>query len=910
MIIGAGAGIESFREMGGGFLSREIKHKDDGVGGLGGVRQSSSSRLSARIQGWFSSPSAEQTVAKTQSRIQVKEQFFGLLAKTEGGKAAERALSACRLPSDFAQNDRPLTNRIVKQILDSAQEYRLQVTTSNENLLGRELKGLEGPENRDLRAAISREVKNNAEFGSKAFSADLIGMMREKAEIDHSVTRQKQCEEQFPNVSKLIAQAPSGSRFESVERDATKLTQGLRGVVFGMHDSSKTGAPLGHALKLLDTAAGLLGRQAWNQTSLVALSKELANCREDIEAASHELERISSDVLESSNKLAGDDLQAKAGETFRLCKALQNDLNHQIGKLEAKSTYVDEMRLTDPLTDRSIKHSNLLAGYACTALLDDLQTDAKLTGEQKLGLAIVSDRWSDKLLALKGEYDRSSNLDVLQPIAAGSKANKANHPIVSGKREVSLSLRSMLEEAGISEKTLKSLFSKDSTGRADRLALSRIDTWQPVSRDMVVMRDGVMRVYKSEITPAQHVHASLGVTDGKGGVGGVSAGVKDSQDHARNLKVSRLVDPQGQVMSTVIGHGVLDMWEVKGDQARSRANNQGAKEVLELALSSNDRLRAGLLAQGAGAAPPRLVHVSVNLISPDTAREWIPTESARDYKERTYTFNQFKAFDANSGPGQTLRVFDPTNPKAEPGTAKVDVDTITFSFGINAIATGWKQNLMDVWSNVHAHNTSNMIKLVGDLGDGSFGSRGTRPGGSVGEVYDRLEVMREDDAANPADRARAADVMAQLRGQTDLVRSMFTEETFKQGNGDTAKMGREVLVLQGLAEQGLETLKATDLAGTSSKGCKSDKDRGGVTDVDLKSKLILRDLGGELVPDERLVGDDQGVYYTVSASSGQLENQRWNTGMAGSKEAGHLKDRLPDPEVRQFLSGLGAFAKA
>ena len=63
-------------------------------------------------------------------------------------------------------------------------------------------------------------------------------------------------------------------------------------------------------------------------------------------------------------------------------------------------------------------------------------------------------------------------------------------------------------------------------------------------------------------------------------------------------------------------------------------------------------------------------------------------------------------------------------------------------------------------------------------------------------------------------------------------------------------------------------------------------------------------------PDETLQGDDQGVYYTVSSSSGQLENQRWNTGLSGSKEAGHLKARLPDPEVRQFLCGLGKFAKA
>jgi phosphatidylinositol-4,5-bisphosphate 4-phosphatase len=234
-----------------------------------------------------------------------------------------------------------------------------------------------------------------------------------------------------------------------------------------------------------------------------------------------------------------------------------------------------------------------------------------------------------------------------------------------------------------------------------------------------------------------------------------------------------------------------------------------------------------------------------------------------------------------------------------------------FSFGINALATSGLGTLMRTWnSDVTRHNTENMVKLIGDLGEGAFGARGARPGGFIGEVYDRLETYAEDDNVDQADRNRARAQMAQLRGQTDVVRQMFTEETFKQGHGDTAKMGREILVLQGLAEQCLQSLNAKDLAGTMSKGCKSDKDRGGVTDVEVKSKLILRDMGGDMNPDEALQGDDQGVYYVVAASSGQLENQRWNTGLPGSKEAGHLKDRLPDPQVRSYLSGLGKFAKA
>ncbi len=132
----------------------------------------------------------------------------------------------------------------------------------------------------------------------------------------------------------------------------------------------------------------------------------------------------------------------------------------------------------------------------------------------------------------------------------------------------------------------------------------------------------------------------------------------------------------------------------------------------------------------------------------------------------------------------------------------------------------------------------NMIKLIGDLGKGSFGAVGALPGGFIGEVHDRLQNLQNVQQAPAVTRQKATTLMAQLRGQTDLVRSMFTQDAFRTGKGDTAKMGREILVLQGLAEQGLELLGARDLAGTISKGCKSDKDRGGVMDVELKSKLI------------------------------------------------------------------------
>src|SRR5262249_12102038 len=152
----------------------------------------------------------------------------------------------------------------------------------------------------------------------------------------------------------------------------------------------------------------------------------------------------------------------------------------------------------------------------------------------------------------------------------------------------------------------------------------------------------------------------------------------------------------------------------------------------------------------------------------------------------------------------------------------VDVDVISFSFGINPLATGKMPDFMGGWASVYDHNKGMMEKFVGDLGEGEFGARGSKHGGFIGSVFDRLD---------PNDQQRA-ELRGKLQEQTDLVRAMFTEESFKRGNGDPAKMSRHILALQSLAEETLSLLNVTDQAATMSKGCKSDKDRGGVTDVE------------------------------------------------------------------------------
>ncbi|MGN6580360.1 MAG: inositol phosphate phosphatase SopB [Bordetella sp.] len=922
-------GIEGFRQIGTGMLDmdREVKRDVN----HGGVRQSSSSRLSARIQGFFKSPAAPMQQLQHVSRAGVKREFYDLLVKTEGREGAQRAMRAVvgNGLGNWLTNDRPLTTRTVSLVLDKAQEYRMGCVKHNEKQLDDVIKNsrLNEPGLRDARAEVARAIKSDPRYGSEKLSQGNIDDLVDQALEKYESTRAGECEKRFPGLSGLVKQPGSG--FDKVDLEPKSLLGGIA-VTFGAKEPVVT-----KGLAAMQETTALLGQSAWNQTDLKNLGQQLTDKRAEVDGLINQA--IERDIVLGDRIIALDtqiatleqqldtlprndpgrdglinqidaakEEKASLIPTRNLLLAMEEDLHHQLGLIDSKIAYVDELRLNDPLSDRSVKHSNLVWANAGNVLLDRLDKaiedgDVQLDGAQRLALQKARLDWQDKIGEVGRTYQDSENGD-LQSISGNKK--ETNHPIVQGKQDIQNQLRSLLEGVGVPRDALQDLLSDKSWKQAEPKALSTMETWQPVSRDMVVMRDGVMRTYKSEITPGHLIDPRLGVVDPNGRVGGTSAGVTDSLDHARNLKVSKLIGTDGQPMTTMIGHGVLDMWGVQDPQARRQSNETGAKEVLELALSSNDRLRTTLETRDPlNPGPnPRLVHVSVNLISPDSLRDNLGVNA---YQERTYTFNQFEAFESNSGTDKTLRLLGGDHQNR---TATVDVDTITFSFGINAIATGTREKFMRTWSNVHEHNTQNMIKLVGDLGEGRFGARGARPGGFVGDVYDRLERVAND--ANDPNHAVAQEMMGQLRAQTDLVRGMFTEEAFRTGNGDTAKMGREILVLQGMAEQGLQRVGAADLAGTMSKGCKSDKDRGGVTDVEVKSKLILRDMGGEMNPDETLQGDDQGVYYTVSSSSGQLENQRWNTGLPGSKEAGHLKDRLPDPQVRQYLCGLGAFAKA
>ena len=648
-------------------------------------------------------------------------------------------------------------------------------------------------------------------------------------------------------------------------------------------------------------------------------------------------------------------LEAQLGQEHPVSQAAQDlqadlatELQHQQGLVAAKLSFIQDVANKDPLSAKAVAYSNLLWAQAVGHAFD--QAIAGVTARSPLGAAdpSVAALTTAKAQHIRAQTSNYNAASTTERVAEPTDKNKKTHPAMQAREVSRAFLKRELQAAGLPKAEVERLTSTKNLNDARREALNTNQTWAPYTRQMVVTKDGVTRTYQSSITPgadisprfARRYQANVPL-EANGpphpSRAGVSSAEKADHYHARNLKVSELQrpGPGGPVtMAKVIGHGVLDSWNIPDPAQRTAAANRGAHEVLEAGLATNDRIRGIALnrQQQGDNTPVRMTHVSVNLTTPAGWRE-LPgfhrTDGLHDYQEQTYTQSQFEAFRANSSQqtgGPISFELDDGSGLGQDVAVPVTVRTISFSFGINPIATGRMPDFMGGWDSVYEHNRGQMAAFVGDLGARpapgtepiaslihpapntdpivatAFTAphsrvQGRAPGGFIGSVMDQL------DSANPQQAALAT----RMQRQTDTVRNLFLSDAFKQGNGDPAKMGREILALQALAEEALN-LVGSDQAATMSKGCKSDKDRGGVTDVELKHKLITEDMGGEIIPDAVLEPEDQENYYVVAAASGQLENQAFNTGLPGSKEAGKLTTASPALKFRTYLKGLGALA--
>lgn len=910
-------GIESFRQSGDRLVLTQNQGQTTGV-------INAKLPFQDRVVNFFKSGDERYGTQQQRSEnVAFKTAFLQALEKSEGQDVARRALQVSG-KERFMMSSKPMSEREVKQILTAAQHIRKDAVLYNKELVGSYLGATGTPSlqhafrqvvngalpdqmmrDPDLLKAVKKEIQFSEHYPRHRMAIGEIDAAARRGIQNYLDRRQSNFAEAHPGLDALLtAHAGICTKDNAYGCDdlIAKLNPANNHLLGGEPQAFRNYST--QALELIRDNAAILGRNTFTPDGWTAQENEIGDAIMNLQHAKGLLAG-----------LAGNDVPgSQVG--FDLVQHLMTELDHQTDLLIAKHNYIQDMRTADPLSNKMVNYSNMLWAHAVGFIIDEAIAQLQQNPGNANAIQMLQQSKTNYINARTNDYTNAPPGRTIMP----GQVDKAQHPATLGKTNATASLRNALNMAGFSDAQIDRMTSSRSLGRARQRALNESQNWAPVQRKMIVSRDGVTRTYESHITPGGSINGRFARRYAQNGPlevngpnhtpqSGISSATKGDLYHARNLKVSELYRDDGHgnltVKTKVIGHGVLDMWEIANPQERRQANIRGATEVLEAAITTNDRIMQTALTRkdNQDPTPVKVTHVSVNLITPAGIRE-VPLVRGKlpDYQENTYTQAQFESFATASNQGQpmTLKVDDERNVNAiqQDEDINVQVDVISFSFGINPLATGTVGSVLGGWDNVYQHNRGMMVKFVGDLGEGGFGSAGTRPGGFIGTVFDRL------DPNVPAEK----ELMDKIADQTNLVRGMFTNETFKTGNGDPAKMGRHILALQSLAEEALALKNVTDEAATMSKGCKSDKDRGGVTDVELKHLLITDDMGGRITPDTTLEEQDQENYYVVASSSGQLENQRLNTGLAGSKEAGKLADRIPSKVVRTFLSGLGAFA--
>jgi hypothetical protein len=644
-------------------------------------------------------------------------------------------------------------------------------------------------------------------------------------------------------------------------------------------------------------------------------------------------EGMKAGFAEAANSDLPENLVQARNKALELGKALTEELENHYRKLTAKFEFLDEYMHSDPLSQKNVAYHELQLKQATHLLLADVREKLdKLRDEEQAKQPPDPGRVA-KLQGHIDIIDIKLALARMRVVEAEAKWHNADprrsdvspkgekdkaHPLNQARSDEIHFLHGALKEAKVllpgsvwwpcTEGVIRGQFKKMHVK-----ALDTMQDWHVIDRKMVVSREGVTRTYRSVITPGSRLGNIVG--DRYDDRGGVSAGNKTEAEHARNLQISELYridrnekgDEVPVKVSQTIRHGVLDPWEIKDPQERMRASERGASEVIDTAVISNagfkDRLlQKSLLNNPDDPRPPsKLVHVNLNLTTADSSMRSLKAEFA----EKDFTEHQFAAFEAQNG----MRAMTIRDDENEDRQVNLEVDTITFSFGVNKFAMGEGLGMLfsedTIWPpEIVEHNRVNLTKLVGDL------TVRTAPGGYIGGLVDRLNQRRTVVGPQSDEGKALTRLIGQIQRETDEARDIFNRGEYKRGIDDAYKMNRTLHRLVNLGEEALQKLGDNDTLMTVSQGCKSNKDRGGMQDVEHKSQVIIEDMGGRVQRGQEFSEQDQTIYNTVLTSSGQAEVQRLNTGLPGSKNAKELADRINDPDALMYARGFASFTKA
>ncbi|MDQ5907967.1 MAG: phosphatidylinositol-4,5-bisphosphate 4-phosphatase [Pseudomonadota bacterium] len=887
--------------------------------------------------------------------LQARNTFYNALVRAEGQPAADRAMTSV-LGRNWNTDFHSLSGREVQQVLDKARHIRMDTMGQNQtaatqfgnalalpNLIDTVWTGVRHTEinvqgtplgdrldqarqnhgypeagfhDRQVFERFMGLVAKDPDFPRAPLTTQRLEALADQAITEHYQQVQANFDKEHPGLAQYGQDHPQEVGFRSPSL-LIRLEGKVQDNTIAFDEGEHKDVAL-NALKHLKEAPKILGELSFDHSKVTDSIEEIEDLSQAVQMTRLQLDQIAQ--IEED------------GQNLDLLAALHTELETLAERLEDKRTMLTEFKQNHPFSEKNVAYTRFMLAETgkesvfthLSAQINDLkdqrdQTPVNSPESQRLQAKL--DTLIEKSMRIMQQLDQHV-VDARQayqqadPNVVVPKDDVAESPLFRTEKSELAFVNQLLKDEGL-DKIDKKAFQ----GVRDQVLNTRQD-WSTVDRTIVTQHQRTTQVAHSVIDSGINLDGSYTQKQLQDqGLQGVSSHTKTAvaPEIPKNLQHSKLV-VDGETKVDMLRHGII-------------ANEAQAKSVVSTAIWSDPVLRDLVLDRldQDDNTPINYAFSNVNLESPWSKPVGLILGDRRGMQD-----DHIAAFKALANAPQPVEIPFVDRNGVET-TVRVNLKVSVLAIPVNN-AVGILGKVGGVWSHVEGTNREGLQNLVGDLGDPSHGvegsARGTPVGGMIGDIArqmdQRIQTLRDTVNPTPVETQELAQ-LTQLRGNVqeavDIIRDMYCSGNYKDNDGNRYKFALAVMFANSLAKQAHTALElsANGDGFGSSQGCMSNKDRGGNADALLKSLNLssehafkLLRFNTELSPNEMVAMLDvlppeeaKNMLLIGLGFTGQFENQKLQTLVMGSKNAGDLMQAIKnDPEAYPLLKGLSSYGEA
>lgn len=438
--------------------------------------------------------------------------------------------------------------------------------------------------------------------------------------------------------------------------------------------------------------------------------------------------------------------------------------------------------------------------------------------------------------------------------------------------------------------------------------------WTPIEQKLFLSLSEAEDVFVSRITPAHFINETFLKYYNEDNISGVSSLDRAQMHHAVNLNLTEYF-VEDKTLLRCVRSGVLSGVGIIDGAKRMESGMARGREVLRAivvarlkdAQDQGENVENIIKNSLIETAPLEIKLVSISLLTPDKMRHWIAHIYNKYYMPLANRFEFLKKFSCCMGEiyhkDERQQFIDQVNVYHELASKPqkveltwnekeyvvwVQLKPILFNWCVNArgmehmVGIPPKYLPWSGWKLANKFNEEGLKQLLGNL------NKGEALDGAVEEYFRRKDLRKDIESHNIITLA-------------EQIKYLWITQEYMNDIRDPYKMAVRVLIL------------AKMLGYQTAFSCMNGKDRSGMLDVEAKYLMTHFNLRGFFHdPMYEFPSDEKNVYTALALYAGNMEIQRYNVGIGGSRtdygSNDPLLEKFIDVVAREWhMGGWNAF---